>query len=308
MPPGKTTSEVYLAPPRCYNSFMGNLNGMIKALDDKLAGMGLGFLGSLIDIALIFALAFLIVRITKGIVRRLIKKRGGAEESVRRRRMDTAGTLAISVVRYIAYFVAVAATIGELGLSDTMTSILAAAGIGGVIIGIGAQSLISDIVNGFFMLFEDQYAVGDYISAGGATGTVEAIALRTTTIRSYTGELTTIPNGSIKGVTNYSRTDSLALIDMPIAYGEDAGRALALMEEEARAYKAELGDAAPGEPEALGAVSAEGGAMALRLVMRVKPLEHWGVQRELTRRIAARFVKEGIRLPYTRVSIAEDEK
>lgn len=281
---------------------------IIKSLEETLEGNGLGFLSTLIEIATIFLIAFLAVRLVKGIVRHAIKKRGGDRDTVKRKRLDTAGTLAVSITKYLAYFVAAAASIGRLGLTDAMTSLLTAAGIGGIIVGIGAQSLISDVVNGFFMLLEDQYAVGDYIKASDITGTVEAISMRTTTIRAYGGEVSVIPNGSIKGVTNYSRSNALAIIDMPIAYGEDASRALAIMQETAESYRRELDGIITGKPEALGAVKVEGGAMSLRLTLEVKPLEHWGVERELKKRIAARFVSEGVRLPYSRVSVAEDRK
>ncbi len=284
----------------------------IKQIDDLLAQRGLGFVSTLIDIALTFLFAWALVRLIRFLVRRALSSRKPDADETKAKRVDTAATLAVSVARYAIYFLAAATAIGQLGLTSSMTSLLTAAGIGGVVIGIGAQSLVKDIVSGFFMLFEDQFSVGDYITAAGVTGTVEAIALRTTAIRSYTGEVTIVPNGSITTLTNYSRTNTLALVDMPIALDEDAKTALALMLEEAKAYRAELGDRATGEPATVGAVRAENGSMLLRLSIPVKPLQHWEVQRELTVRIAARFAKEGIRLPYSTVSVvrtrdAEDD-
>ena len=208
----------------------------------------------------------------------------------------------------VAYFIAIAIAVGELGYAGAMKSMLAAAGIGSLAVGIGAQSIIKDVTAGLTLLFEDQLAVGDYISAAGVTGTVEAITLRATTVRCYGGEVSVIPNGSITVLTNYSRTDSLAIVEFPIAYEADAERALALMREELEAYHAELGDIAVEKPEVVGAVQLSGGEMVLRAVQRVKPLEHWAVQRELTRRIAARFVQEGIALPRTRVQMAGEGK
>lgn len=282
-------------------------HAFIKQIDELLADRGLGFVSAIIDVALTFLFAWLLVRLIRAVVRRALKARKPAVDDGRAKRLDTAATLIVSIAKYAIYFLAVAAAIGQLGLTASMTSLLTAAGIGGVVVGIGAQSLVKDIVSGFFMLFEDQFAVGDYITAAGVTGTVTAIALRTTTVHSYTGELTIIPNGSIATLTNYSRTNTLALVDMPISYGEDSKKALSLMDEEARAYRDEIGDRAVSDPEIVGAAKVENGMMMLRVAMLVKPLEHWGVQRELTARIAARFAKEGIRLPYSSISVVNRE-
>ncbi len=273
----------------------------IAAVDEALTEKGLGFLVTLIDIAIIFLLAFLLVTGLKKLVRRILRAKSGTMETVRGKRVETAATMAVSLARYGIYFIAGALALSELGFASSIRTLLTAAGIGGVVVGIGAQSLVSDIVSGFFLLFEDQFAVGDYIQAGGVTGTVEAVALRTTTIRGYTGELNVVPNGSIKTLTNYSRTNALAVVDVPVAVQADTQRALALIQEEAEAYYATLGDLAVKPPEIMGVASAQGGQKSLRVVMLVKPLEHWAVQRELLGRALARLEKEGIPLPYERI-------
>lgn len=280
----------------------------IKQLDDLLAENGLAFVSTVLDIVITFALAWLIVALVQRAARSLVSRRASGLEEMKARRLTTAVTLITHAVKYVAYFIAIAIAVGELGYAGAMNSMLAAAGIGSLAVGIGAQSIIKDVTAGLTLLFEDQLAVGDYISAAGVTGTVEAITLRATTVRCYGGEVSVIPNGSITVLTNYSRTDSLAIVEFPIAYEADAERALALMREEAEAYHAQLGDIAVEKPEVVGAVQLSGGEMVLRVVQRVKPLEHWTVQRELTRRIAARFVQEGIALPRTRVQMAGEGK
>lgn len=280
----------------------------IKQLDDLLAENGLAFVSTVLDIVITFALAWLIVALVQRAARSLVSRRASGLEEMKARRLTTAVTLITHAVKYVAYFIAIAIAVGELGYAGAMNSMLAAAGIGSLAVGIGAQSIIKDVTAGLTLLFEDQLAVGDYISAAGVTGTVEAITLRATTVRCYGGEVSVIPNGSITVLTNYSRTDSLAIVEFPIAYEADAERALALMREELEAYHAELGDIAVEKPEVVGAVQLSGGEMVLRVVQRVKPLEHWAVQRELTRRIAARFVQEGIALPRTRVQMAGEGK
>ena len=280
----------------------------IKQLDDLLAENGLAFVSTVLDIVITFALAWLIVALVQRAARSLVSRRASGLEEMKARRLTTAVTLITHAVKYVAYFIAIAIAVGELGYAGAMNSMLAAAGIGSLAVGIGAQSIIKDVTAGLTLLFEDQLAVGDYISAAGVTGTVEAITLRATTVRCYGGEVSVIPNGSITVLTNYSRTDSLAIVEFPIAYEADAERALALMREEAEAYHAQLGDIAVEKPEVVGAVQLSGGEMVLRVVQRVKPLEHWTVQRELTQRIAARFVQEGIALPRTRVQMAGEGK
>ena len=152
-------------------------------------------------------------------------------------------------------------------------------------------------MNGFFFLFEDQFSVGDMIDAGGITGTVESIGLRTTTVRAFTGEVSVIPNGSIRTLTNYSRTNSLAIVDIPVALSADADAAMALMRQEAERYCAEIADKVCQSPEVYGINDVSPFAKTLRLVVSVKPLEHWAVQRELRKRILEGFVREGIKLP-----------
>ena len=148
-----------------------------------------------------------------------------------------------------------------------------------------------------FFVFEDPFSVGDMIDAGGITGTVESIGLRTTTVRAFTGEVSVIPNGSIRTLTNYSRTNSLAIVDIPVALSADADAAMALMRQEAERYCAEIADKVCQSPEIYGVNDVSPFAKTLRLVVSVKPLEHWAVQRELRKRILERFVREGIKLP-----------
>jgi small conductance mechanosensitive channel len=266
---------------------------LFTELKNSLDKNGLGFLVSVLYIVLVFALAKILSVLLNRAYRSVISRRAKAITDDKHRRLETVGTLAVSIVRYILYFVAFAISLGELGLGNAMNSMLAAAGIGGIAIGIGAQSLIKDIMTGFFILFEDQFAVGDYVTIGDVTGTVERIELRTTAVRGYRGEINVIPNGNIGVMTNFSRNDYLAMIDIPAAQGTDTEKAMALMLEEALAFAGE-DKAVTGRPEVLGVVEAKDTASVIRLIQKVRPMQHWRVQRELTRRILERFKQEGI--------------
>ena len=141
-------------------------------------------------------------------------------------------------------------------LEQTVSSLLATAGIGGIALAFGAQNLVRDVVSGMFLLLENLYAVGEYIEIDSEKGTVEAITVRTTRIQRFTGETTTIPNGSITKVTNYSRGDHLAVIDMSISYEADIEKASALMQAEGLAYM-QNHDNILEEPHVLGIYRAE---------------------------------------------------
>ena len=265
----------------------------IDAVDELLSEKGLGFVTNIINIAFIALLAILITKGVRRLMQRLRSSRRISDDPVKQKRAETAETLMASIIKYVTYFIAAALIASELGFGASVRSLRAAAGIGGIVIGSGAQSLISDIVNGFFFLFEDQFSVGDMIDAGGITGTVESIGLRTTTVRAFTGEVSVIPNGSIRTLTNYS----LAIVDIPVALSADADAAMALMRQEAERYCAEIADKVCQSPEIYGINDVGPFAKTMRLVVSVKPLEHWAVQRELRKRILERFVREGIKLP-----------
>ena len=277
----------------------------IPAVDAALAQSGLSFLSTVIDILITFLLAVIVIAAAKRILSGVDKSRAGMLEEQKARRLMTACTLLMSIIRYAVSFIAIAIAVGELGYSGAMNSMLAAAGIGSLAIGIGAQNIIKDVAAGISMLFEDQLSVGDYVSLAGVTGTVEAVSLRTVTVRQYGGEVSIIPNGSIGVLTNYSRTDSLAVVELPVSPEADIPFALSLMKEEAERYHGELGETAAAAPEVVGAVKLQGGETVLRVVQRVKPLEHWGVERELRKRILGRFVKESIPLPKARVELLQ---
>jgi small conductance mechanosensitive channel len=213
------------------------------------------------------------------------------------KKSETIESVAGSAAKYLVYFFAAMAILGVLGLGTTVSSLLATAGIGGIAIAFGAQNLVRDVVSGMFLLLENQYAVGEYIEVDGETGTVEAITIRTTRIQRFTGETTTIPNGSITKVTNYSRGDHLAIVDMSISYESDIEKAGALMHAQGLAYM-QNHDNILEEPHVLGVTELSGSSIVLRMIIRVKPLTHWETERALRQLIKDAFGKNGIEIPY----------
>lgn len=255
-----------------------------------------------VSILLIFIAVRIVLTLFNRVMRSVTHYRCKNASPERIRKMETAETLTKSVVRYVLYFIAVAIALGQLGLGATMQSMLATAGIGGLAIGIGAQSLIKDVVTGFFMLFEDELSVGDYVTIGDITGTVEEISLRTTSIRGYRGELNVIPNGNIAVMTNYTRGDYLAEINIDVAYEADVERARAVMLEEAKKYATEH-DHVTGEPVVTGITAMKESGVTIRLNMQVKQLKHWETERALSIAIKDRFRAEGVEIPYSKVVV-----
>jgi small conductance mechanosensitive channel len=212
-----------------------------------------------------------------------------------------ARTLAL-VLRSLAtgaiWGIATITILGELGVN--LGPLIAGAGIAGVALGFGAQSLVRDFLSGIFMLIEDQYGVGDIINVGEATGTVEAVTLRTTRLRDVNGTVWHIPNGEIKRVGNMSQQWARALLDIEVAYGTDVEQAERIIKQTADSlwheepWKVQILE----EPEVWGVERLGADGIAIRLVVKTNPSEQFTVMRELRRRIKSAFDEAGVEIPF----------
>lgn len=211
-------------------------------------------------------------------------------------RARTLGLVLRSIASGIIWTIAVTMILGELGVN--LGPLIAGAGIAGVAIGFGAQSLVKDFLAGIFILVEDQYGVGDIIDAGPATGTVEAITLRTTRLRDVQGTVWHIPNGTIVRVGNMSQQWSRALLDVEVAYGTDVDRVEPVIERVADGLwrDPEWSGKILEVPEVWGIERIEAEAIAIRLVVKTRPAEQFPVVRELRRRLTNSFLDQGITL------------
>ncbi len=212
------------------------------------------------------------------------------------RRRETMLPMIGSLLRYAVYFIAGVMALQVLGVD--VTAILAGAGIVGLAIGFGAQSLVGDIISGFFILFEGCYMVGDWIEVAGQEGTVEAITLRTTSVRARDGRLHIVPNGEIKEIANYSKQYVNAVVDVGVSYEGDLEKALGVLEQIGLEAERDISEVT-GPPETR--VRDFGGSeIALRLIVPVEPGRHRGVASELRRRIKASFDAQGVEIPFAR--------
>ncbi len=178
--------------------------------------------------------------------------------------------------------------------------LLASAGILGVAIGFGSQTLVKDFLSGIFMVAEDQYGVGDVVDLGDASGVVEAVGLRVTRVRDVDGTVWYIRNGEVLRVGNRSQGWARAVLDVGIAYGEDVAHAQELLLDVARGLQGdeEFGELVLEDPEMWGVESVSADGVVLRLVVKTQPLQQWTVARELRLRIKERFDAEGIRVAH----------
>ncbi|MBO0776740.1 MAG: mechanosensitive ion channel family protein, partial [Actinobacteria bacterium] len=195
----------------------------------------------------------------------------------RYQRAQALGSLLRSAASVLIFGIAGVTIAGYLGLN--LAPILASAGVLGLAIGFGAQSLVRDFLSGIFMLLEDQYGVGDMIDAGEATGTVEAVGLRTTRLRDVNGVVWHIRNGTIDRIGNQSQGWSRAVIDFPVPYQHDLGRVRAIMKDTAVRLWEEPAwqDAVLEEPEVWGVESVYSDAIVVRLVAKTVPMRQWAV-------------------------------
>jgi small conductance mechanosensitive channel len=217
------------------------------------------------------------------------------DESASRRRLQTLSTTFRGIAQAIILFIGLVTFLDQLGVN--ITPILASAGVLGIAIGLGAQSLIKDFFAGFLILLEDQFSVGDTVKIGETIGTVEQLTLRVTRVRALDGSLTMIPNGSIGPVVNYSKGWSRAVLDVEIDYKEDVDRAMRVMLETAKRMKEEKSADIIEDPTMLGVDKLGATSVTLRLVAKTAPNKHADIGRELRRRVKLAFDQEGIKAP-----------
>ncbi len=244
----------------------------------------------------IFFMAKVVVAITNLLVDKAFGTQEELEEAERKRRL-TMNPIFKSLLEYSVYFVAFVLMLKAFNLNPL--PILAGAGIVGVVIGLGAQPLINDIVSGFFVLFENLFLVGDYIETGSARGVVEAIEIRTTRIRDPDGQVHILRNGQLGSVVNYSKEYTNAVVEVGVAYESDLDHVYRVLDETGRRLK-EANDKVLATTEVKGLKNFGESELLVRTVTRVKPGHHRDVAFMLRKMIKEAFDREGIEIPFAR--------
>ncbi len=244
-------------------------------------------------IVVILIAVWLACRFSGHVVEHFFLPQAGAKKFLEEKRARTLCALLKTILRYTFYFIGLMIILREFNI-DT-TSIIAGAGIIGLAVGVGAQSLVRDFLTGFFIIFEDQYAVGDYIASDNMAGTVEEISFRVTKLRDVNGVLHIIPNSAIVRVSNYTRGHMQAVINIPVAYEADIGKVLALLEEASRETAA-LPEVIDG-PKVLGVVDFRPGEVVVRVVAKTLPLEQVKVETAFRHKVKTLFELAKIPVP-----------
>lgn len=273
----------------------------LDGLADRLRDWGASHAPNLIRVVVILVGAWLVSRLIERIIHRVelsVEDDDPTTLSESEKRARTLGRIGRQVARVAVWTTTAMLVLGELGVN--LGPIIAGAGILGLAVGFGAQTLVKDVITGFFILLENQYRVNDVIAAAGVEGLVEAINLRTTVLRDPQGRVHVIPNGSINVVTNFTRDWSKAVLDIGVAYKEDVDRCYAVL----RQVGAEMEKDPAFGPKILepfeypGVERLDESSVVLRISVKTHPQERWNVSRELRRRVKIAFDREGIEIPF----------
>jgi len=268
----------------------------------KTESGNLNIFGKLIKIVLIFIIIKILTKITYMIIDRAVKRKKNSIFYRDEKKINTLTTVLKNIIKYVFYFIGLVMVLDMFDISTS--SILATAGIGGLAIGFGAQSLVKDIITGFFILFEDQFSVGDYVKIGEYEGVVEELGVRVTKIRAFSGELHIIPNSNIQTVTNRTRGNMRALVVVTVAYEEDMDKVNKVLNEVCEELKANNENIVEG-PNVIGISNLGEYGMDFTIIARTQPMEQWGVEREIRKKVKEAFDRENIEIPYPKRVIHE---
>ena len=248
-----------------------------------------------LQILLILLVCKILITLSKRLVKKILDSQIKRKNlAMTERKAGTLNTVAGSILKYLIYFIGIAAILKQLGVPTESLVVIASAG--SVAVGLGAQGIAADMMEGFFILFEDHYAVGDVVTIQGITGTVESITLRSTKLRDIMGSVHIIPNGSVGTVTNNCVEFINAAVTVGISYGENIDRAIGVLQDEMS--KTTDMENIIETPVVAGVVGLDDSAVTLKVVAKCKVKTAACVEAELRRRIKNRFDAENIEIPF----------
>lgn len=255
---------------------------------------------------LIVAGTFFVIWLASFITRRVEKAFDDNDPSTmneREKQAATLGKVIRNVIRILVWGVAVMMLLKECNID--IGPLLAGVGIIGLAVGFGAQSLVKDFLSGMFILIENQYNVGDVVQLAGASGLVEKITLRATTMRDYEGNVHIIPNGTIDVVTNKTRQWSRFVLDIGVAYKESVDDVMRVLKEIGDEMAADPGYASmiTAPLEVLGVQDFADSAVIIRVMFTTQPVKQWTVGREFRRRVKNAFDAKGIEIPFPHTTV-----
>ncbi|MBQ7105334.1 MAG: mechanosensitive ion channel family protein [Bacilli bacterium] len=216
------------------------------------------------------------------------------------KRYNTLMSVVIDIIKIIIVTFVILSVLTVYGID--VAAALAGLGIVSVLIGLAFQDLFKDVIVGFFIIIEDQFSVGDTIEVGGFKGEVLHVGMKSTKIKKFDGPIMIIANRNIDKVINYTNTESMAIVDIPVAYEEDIDHVEKLLTDLAKKLDKKL-EHLKGEIEVWGVENLDSSAVVIRLAVRTEVLQHFSVQRQIRKEVKNLFNKEGIKIPYPQVEV-----
>lgn len=276
----------------------------IRFVADLLSFSNVAFadrLTRVIDILLIVLVAVVIMGLIRRVSRFLVYSEWGPLKLVFRnhQRSITLHSLVINLTKYVVYFTALGHILTELGVN--YGTVLASLSLVGIAIGFGSQGLVQDVVTGFFILFENQFSVGDMVEIGGQVGVVEEIGLRTTRVRNYLGAEIIFQNRNIPMAARYRRGSMEAFVDVAVGTKDDLERSSALLERIGVEFHRQFEDVIMERPRIEPPIELETGEIFARLYLKLWPGQQWLVDQQVVPRVKELFEKEGVTIPGGRV-------
>jgi small conductance mechanosensitive channel len=257
-----------------------------------------------VRVPLILIGAWVISRAARRAIRLLIQRvNQRSDDSEAIKRAETLGQVSRYVISVLLTLVAVMLVLSEFGFS--LAPFLGAAGVAGLAVGFGAQSLVKDYFTGFFLLLENQIRQGDVVKLGEHVGVIEEVTLRFVRLRDYEGSVHFIPNGTISVVTNMSLGFAQAVIEIGVAYHSDLEQVMAVMQRVSQELRqdAKWADRVWADLEMAGVERFDASSIALRARIKVKPQSQWEVRREYQKRLKVAFAEAGIEIPFPQMTL-----
>ncbi|MBE6052704.1 MAG: mechanosensitive ion channel family protein [Clostridium sartagoforme] len=267
---------------------------------DSVINLSETILSKGISLILLIIVVYLVIKIGNKAIDKFVTNQANSKLSfsMDKQKAITVGAILKSTLKYTVYISAASIIIGST--FKVSAGVLSAIGF---VVGIGAQSLVKDVINGFFIIFEDQYGVGDYVTIEEFNGIVENIGIRSTVLRDFSGDVHNLPNGSIVEVTNHSRGDMRFMVDVEIAYEEDIDNTIEIIRKVCKKFEKDNKDEIRSEIEVLGAISLNASGVTIRVVGKAKPMSQWKLERDLRKAIKVELDEAGVEIPYPKTQI-----
>ena len=247
-----------------------------------------------VTIILWVIMGFIVVRASNFIIQKALRVTKNDPRSL------TVSKLIKSIIRFVVWFIVILLVLGELGVD--ITPFIATAGVLGLAIGFGTQELVKDFISGFFIIFERTFNVNDVVEIAGFKGSVVSLGIRSTVVRNWRGEVKTISNGSIGSVINFSRNDSIGIVDFGVAYDTDLEKLVSLMDLflDTVCEKYEL---VKEKPTFQGVTELANSSINLRIIFKTEPMQYFAIERALRKDVVTFLTDNDIEIPFPQVVV-----